>query len=82
MAIPLAPPPNKVLPPEEQKLADWLYQLWQVVTGVVLATTAISYTAGPPATTTITGNLVVTGTETDSQTYTKLLGVYSGLLAE
>lgn len=90
MAVALAPPPVKEFDPTtQQKLSDWTYQLWQIVAANTLALTAITFTPGTPfGTTTIAGNLVVTnnvtvtGVVTDAQTYTRNLGIYSGLLAE
>lgn len=86
-------------PPTQQLSAlgsfvDWIYKAWQAIVGVQSATTNIAFSAGPPPTTTVTGDLIVTGDEvvggnltvvgvvTDAQTYTRNLGIYTGFLSQ
>jgi len=93
MAQPLQQPPTQQLT-GLGSFTDWIYQAWQAITGVQAATTNISFSAGPPPTTTVTGNLAVTGSETvggnltvtgvvtDSLSYTHQLGIYTGFLSQ
>jgi hypothetical protein len=79
-------------PPTQQltglgSFVDWIYKAWQAIVGVQTATTNITFSAGPPPTTTVTGDLDVTGDVTvggivtDAETYTRNLGIYTGLLS-